>query len=104
MTLCIEAELYSQEERATEGIRLSRPSLLEVMALQDSCVNPGFLLTLPARQTQISATTSPTGGLLPLPCLLSCAGFVSVYRTPLFLLPGCFLPLFLFDFFSSNSL
>lgn len=33
-------------------------------------------------QTQISATTSPTGGLLPLPCFLSCVGFVSAYRGP----------------------
>lgn len=49
MTLCIEAELYSQANRSMqeEGIRLSRPGLLEVMALQDSCVNPGFLLPLP---------------------------------------------------------
>lgn len=38
--------------------------------------------SLAVRQTQISATTSPTGGLLPLPCLLSCFGFVSTYRSP----------------------
>lgn len=42
----------------------------------------GALRSLAVRQTQISATTSPTGGLLPLPCLLSCFGFVSTYRSP----------------------
>lgn len=89
-----------QQACAREGIRLSRPGLLEVMALQDSSVNPRFLLSLPALQTQISGTTSPTGGLLPLPCLLSCVGFVSAHRAPLFLLPGCFLPILLFGFFS----
>lgn len=87
-------------ERLTGVFKRGHQALtLEAMALQDSCVNPGFLLSLPARQTQISATTSQTGGLLPLLCLLSCAGFVSVYRTLLFLLPGCFLPLLLFGFF-----
>lgn len=92
-------------ERLTGVFKRGHQALtLEAMALQDSCVNPGFLLSLPARQTQISATTSQTGGLLPLLCLLSCAGFVSVYRTLLFLLPGCFLPLLLFGFFSSNCL
>lgn len=61
---------------------LSRPSQLEGMTLQDSSSNPGALHSLTVCQTQISATTSPTGGLLPLPCFLSCAGFVSAYRSP----------------------
>lgn len=52
------------------------------LTLQDSSNHPRALRSLTVRQTQISATTSPTGGLLPLPCLLSCFGFVSTYRTP----------------------
>lgn len=91
---------YSRANRRA----LARASGSHGPASQDSSANPGLLLSLPARRTQNSATTSQTGGRRPLLCLLSCAGFDSAYQTSLFRLSGCFFPLLVFGFFSSISL